>query len=140
VSGAIRVEHKENDLFAISVRNHILNTDQPTEAGGSDLAPTPTELFVVSLASCVAYYARRFLARHSLPSDGLSVVTTYSMAERPTRVSEIQVSIHLPAEIPEDAHARLLAVASHCTVHNTLANPPRVTIALSQVHQEAVLT
>lgn len=140
MSGVIRVDHKENDLFAISIRNHVLNTDQPIESGGSDAAPTPTELFVVSLASCVAFYARRFLARHSLPSEGLSVVTTYTMAERPARVSEIQVSIHLPEGVPVEVHARLLAVASHCTVHNTLADPPRVTIALSQVHQEAVLS
>jgi uncharacterized OsmC-like protein len=134
------VDHKENDLFEISVRHHVVRADQPVDAGGSDAAPTPTELFVVSLASCVAFYARRFLVRHGLPSEGLSVVAGYTMAERPVRVGEINVSITLPEGVPEDAHTRLLAVASHCTVHNTLETPPQVRINLDQMEKAAVLS
>jgi uncharacterized OsmC-like protein len=130
MSGTIQVDHKEGDLFEIRVRQHVLYADQPGEAGGSDAAPNPTELFVVSLASCVAFYARRFLTRHDFATEGLSVVATYSMADRPARVSEIDISLNVPAGVPDDQHARLLAVASHCTVHNTLEHPPRVNIEL----------
>ncbi len=52
----LRVDHKGGDLFEIAVRQHVLHVDQPTEDGGSDFAPTPTEMFVSSLASCVAWY------------------------------------------------------------------------------------
>lgn len=133
MSGTIQVEHKEGDLFEISVRQHVLHTDQPAEAGGSDVAPNPTELFVVSLAACVAFYVRRFLARHDFPTEGLSVAATYSMAERPARVGQIDISINVPVGVPEEQHARLLAVASHCTVHNTLESPPRVKIELESL-------
>jgi uncharacterized OsmC-like protein len=139
MTAVIRVDHTEGDLFEISVRQHVLHADQPTDAGGSDGAPTPTELFVVSLASCVAFYARRFLVRHSLPSEGTSVTATFTMAERPARVSEIRLAITLPDGVPKAAHARLLAVASHCTVHNTLESPPRVSIELTETVHEPVL-
>ena len=133
MDGVIRIEHKDGDLFHIRVRDHVLQVDQPREAGGTDAAPTPTELFVVSLATCVAFYARRYLSRHSLPAEGLSVVASYAMAERPARVSDINVSIDVPAGLPGDHRERLLAVASHCTVHNTLAIPPRVSIDLGSL-------
>jgi uncharacterized OsmC-like protein len=131
VSEAIRVNHKEGDLFEILVRQHLLHADQPAEAGGADAAPTPTELFVVSLASCVAYYVRRFLARHGLPTDGLSVAADFTMAEHPARVGRISLSVELPNGVPDERHAALLAVASHCTVQNTLEQPPEVTIELA---------
>ena len=131
MSEVIRVNHKEGDLFEIGVRDHLIYVDQPTEAGGSDAAPTPTELFVASLASCVAFYVRRFLARHSLPIEGLSVDATFTMADRPARVGRVNVSIVLPDGVPDERRAALLAVASHCTVHNTLEDPPSVRIGLA---------
>ena len=131
MSDVIRVDYKEGDLFGISVRNHILEADQPIAAGGTDAAPTPTELFVVSLAACVAFYVRRFLTRHSLPTEGLSVGAGYTMAEHPARVGAIDVSIDVPLGVSVEQRARLLAVASHCTVHNTLERAPRVSIELA---------
>jgi uncharacterized OsmC-like protein len=131
MSEVIRVDHKEGDLFEIGIRHHLVHVDQPIEAGGSDAAPTPVELFVASLASCVAHYARRYLARHGLPADGLSVAAEFTMAERPARVGQVQVSIDVPHGVPDERRDALLAVASHCTVHNSLEDPPEVRIELA---------
>lgn len=128
MSGTLQVTHKEGDLFEIAVRDHLLHVDQPVDAGGSDAAPTPVELFVASLASCVAHYVRRFLVRHSLPTEGMTVDAEFTMADRPARVDEINVSIGLPEGVPAERRPALLAVASHCTVHNTLEDPPEVSI------------
>ena len=127
----IQIDHKAGDLFEISVRDHRLHVDQPIEDGGSDLGPTPTELFVTSLATCVAIYARRYLARHDLP-DGLSVRAEFTMAEHPNRIREVDLAIRLPDGVTDERRAALLAVVSHCTVHNTLDNPPEVNIALAE--------
>ena len=62
----IKVRHEEGDRFRVSIRGHELFVDQPVDDGGQDSAPTPTELFVAGLASCVAFYAGRFLRRHDL--------------------------------------------------------------------------
>lgn len=131
MSGAIRVDHEEGDRFRIGVRQHVLRVDQPKGDGGTDAAPTPTELFVAGLASCVAFYARRYLSRHDLRTDGLAVTATFTMADRPARVGEINLTVTVPAGVPEERRAALLAVASHCTVHNTLEQPPQVTIDLA---------
>lgn len=131
MNAAVRVDYREGDLFDISVRQHQLSVDQPADVGGTDTAPTPTELFVASLASCVAFYARRFLARHGLATAGLAVTATFAMAERPARVGEITLTLSVPGGVPDERRAALLAVALHCTVHNSLEQPPAVRVELA---------
>ena len=127
----MRVEHRGGDQFDISVRGHIITVDQPVKDGGDDTAPTPTELFVASLASCVAFYARRYLARHNLPTEGLAVEATFDMGSRPARVAGITLRVILPDGVPAERRDPLLAVATHCTVHNSLESTPDVSITLS---------
>jgi uncharacterized OsmC-like protein len=127
----LRVEHRGGDRFDIAVRGHVLHVDQPGAAGGEDSAPTPTELFVAGLASCVAFYARRYLHRHDLPTAGLAVTGTYELGSRPARVTRIEVRLTVPQGLPEERRDALLAVASHCTVHNSMTQPPDVTVAFA---------
>ena len=110
------------DRYAVQVRGHELIVDQPADAGGTDLGPTPVELLVASLASCVAHYAGSFLARHHICRDGLRVDTTWQMAQdRPARVTGITLQITPPPAMPPERIPALPAVARACTVHNTLS-------------------
>ena len=127
---AVEVSPVDGDRFAIAIRGHVVFVDQPESDGGADTAPTPTELFVASLASCVAFYARRYLKRHHLPETGLAVTAQAEIGAKPTRVASMTLTITFPDGIPEDKRAALLAVASHCTVHNSLEHPPEVVIKL----------
>ncbi|HET7310759.1 MAG TPA: OsmC family protein [Mycobacteriales bacterium] len=128
----ILVRHEWNDRFSLDIRGHRLYVDQPEGDGGDDTAPTPTELLVASLASCVAFYARRYLSRHGLREEGLAVTAEFTMSSRPARVGHIDVHLTLPAGISSERRMALLAVASHCTVHNSLIDGPMVRIALDE--------
>jgi len=130
-SSPMRVEHRGGDKFDINVRGHVVRVDQPVKDRGEDTAPTPTELFIASLASCVAFYARRYLSRHDLPTEGLAVEATFEMGSKPARVAGIDLSLIVPEGVPADRLGALLAVATHCTVHNTLASEPDVSITLA---------
>ena len=127
----MRVEHRGGDKFDINVRGHAVRVDQRVQDGGEDTAPTPTELFIASLASCVAFYARRYLARHNLATDGLAVEATFEMGSKPARVAGIDMRLIVPEGVPADRLDALLAVATHCTVHNTLVSEPEVLITLA---------
>ncbi|MEU0077538.1 OsmC family protein [Micromonospora tulbaghiae] len=127
--GTVDVRFAAGESYEVAVRGHQMLVDQPLEAGGDDAAPTPVELFVASLATCVAFYAGRYLTRHGLDRDGLGVSVTYRMAAgRPPRVADIRLSLRLPQGFPQARTQALLAVASHCTVHNSLTTPPAVTV------------
>lgn len=131
-AGQLAVTHADGDSYTIVTRGHTVLVDQPIDAGGADTAATPTEMFVGSLASCVAFYAGQFLQRHGLDRHGLSVSADFTMAaDRQARVAAVRLRIAVPAGVPAERRAALLAVASHCTVHNTLRHQPAVHIELS---------
>ena len=123
----VTVKQVAGDLLRIQVRDHVVYSDQPVEDGGEDVAPTPTELFLAGLAGCVTYYAERFLRRHELPSDGLEVSCEWSWAEHPHRVGRIDLTVAAPT-LPAEREDAFRRVVEHCTVHNTLAQPPELTL------------
>lgn len=127
----LNVAHLDGDRFEMRVRRHRLVVDQPVADGGSDLGPTPTELFVAGLAACVAFYAGRFLARHGLGPEGLRVEAGFTMsADRPARVDAVTLRLVTPRPLPEQRRRALLAVVDRCTVHNSLRVAPDVRVAL----------
>jgi uncharacterized OsmC-like protein len=133
---SVVVRPEEGHRFAIAVRDHVVHVDQPNGAGGADTAPTPLELFVASLAGCVAHYARGYLTRHGLSIEGLTVTARGHLATGPARLNTIGLEITLPDDFPEHRRSALLAVASKCTVSNTLEHPPvvRVDATIAPTH------
>ena len=117
--------------YDITSGKHRVVTDQPVEDGGQDTGMSPVELFVGSIASCVAYFAGQFCGRHGISREGLTVEAEWTMAEGPHRVGRIDIGIHLPHRISAEQKERLLKVAHGCTVHQSLAVPAGVTIELN---------
>jgi putative redox protein len=125
-----RVSCGEGERVLIDVRGHELTTDQPVDAGGSDAGPTPTELFVASLASCMAFYAQRFLRRNEVPAAGLRIDVRFgTTSDRPYRVSKIEMDVTLPPQMARSLQPALERVMDRCTVHNTLRD--RLSIAVT---------
>jgi uncharacterized OsmC-like protein len=126
----IKVDYVRGDRLVVQVRGHKLYADQPAGEGGEDTAPTPTEMFVASLAACVAFYAERFLRRNGLSADGLDVSCDYSWAESPHRVGEIRLVVEAPGltAAKREAFSRVIG---HCTVHNSLEHPPDVRLVIA---------
>jgi putative redox protein len=129
----LNVTHQAGDRFELEVRGHRLVCDQPRADGGDDQGPTPTELFVGSLAACVGFYARRFLARHDLEAAGLRVQADFIMSpDRPARVDTITLRLLVPQPLESKRRRALLAVVDHCTVHNSIRIPPEVRVTLAE--------
>jgi putative redox protein len=113
------------DRHRVAVRGHELLVDQPCGDGG-DAGPTPVELFIASLASCIAHYARRGLG----PSGGGPVVhCTWTMSSgAPSRVASIDLDVRLPHGTSPARLAAVERAIAHCTVHNTLLDLPKIRI------------
>jgi putative redox protein len=125
-AGRIEVTFLAGQTYDLRIRGHHLLTDQPVADGGHDIAATPTELLVGSLASCVAFYAGRYLERHGFGRGGLRVTAEFAMARQPTRVGSVRLRVHVPAELPPERARALRAFAARCTVHNTLHHQPAI--------------
>jgi len=117
--------------YDITSGKHRVVTDQPIEDGGHDAGMSPVELFVGSVASCVGHFVGRFCERHHIPREGLTVDAEWQMAEGPHRVGQINLAIHIPHRIAPDLKDKLLKVAHGCTVHQSVAVAPNVSIKLN---------
>jgi uncharacterized OsmC-like protein len=127
------VTHQTGNQFEIDVRGHQVWVDQPRreDRGSGEAGPTPTELFVASLAACVGYYAAAFLRRQGLPYQGLRVDCDWAMrASQPARVGRVELRVTPPGAVPAELRAALHAAMEECTVHNSLRQPPPVTVSL----------
>ena len=123
----ITVDHQTGRSASIAVGSHQVTVDQPVREGGEDLGPTPTQLFVASLAACVEYYASRFLVRHDIDPQGLRVECRFEMAhDAPARVAYIRLRILPPPGLSAARRRALTAVVQHCTVHNSIVEAPVV--------------
>lgn len=129
--GAFEIRHDGGDRFVLHVRGHEVAFDQPTEDGGADSAPAPTEVFAGSLAACVGFFAERYLRRNGLPLDGLAVHGSFEMThERPARITRIVLRVVVSPDVPQARLAALQRVVEHCTVHESITHEPQIIISL----------
>lgn len=132
----ITVAYESGDRLNIGIRGHEVTTDQPVKDGGADTGPTPTELFVASLAACVGHYAQRFLRRHGMSTEGLRVSCDYSWAENPHRVGAIDLVVTAPGlvDAKREAFARVI---DHCAVHTSITHAPAISVRMSELRTAA---
>jgi ribosomal protein S12 methylthiotransferase accessory factor len=120
-----------------TVRGFTVRTDQPTEAGGDDAAPSPLELFLASLATCGAYYALRFCRRRNIGTEGMTLVAEATKDSSGARIESIRLTLDLPAGFPDKYREPLQRAVDQCAVKRALEDPPRIETALHD-HQSLV--
>jgi putative redox protein len=121
---AIQIRHMGDTAFSIRLGGHEMVVDLPLEAGGGDVGPSPTPLLVASLAAGVAFFGRGFLHAHGLP-DRVNVTARWWSQLTPMRVGRVEVSVEAPG-LPASKLGAFSRAIEHCTVHNTLHDPPEV--------------
>jgi len=129
----VTIHHLGNVKFAASARGHHLICDQPPDNGGSDAGMTPPEFLLVSLGTCVGFYAAKYLETRHLASDGLEVKVQADKASQPARLAKFRIELSVPGLDP--AHeAGMLRAAKACLIHNTLLNAPAIETVLITGH------
>lgn len=108
----------------ISVEGHTFAGDEPVDAGGTGLGPSPYQLLTSALAECTTMTVRWFARQHGLPLDHVSVEVVHSRekVEGRSGLSDIfrkTVTIRGDA-LSAEQRARLHDVAAKCPVQRTL--------------------
>jgi putative redox protein len=113
---AQQVEKYRHD---VKTGSHTVTVDEPTDAGGDDLGPSPQELLAAALASCTAVTMEMYAQRKGWDVSGLAVDCRYTPAERgcPTKFDLV---LKMPAHLDEEQIERLRVIAAKCPVHRTL--------------------
>ncbi|CCO25062.1 OsmC family protein [Maridesulfovibrio hydrothermalis] len=120
----INVKFGEGKKLTAISDSFTINTDQSEADGGDGTAPTPLELFLASLATCAAHYARSFCDSRSISMDGMGLKVEYDFNKDAEQITSFRYQMTLPEGFPEKYKAALLRAIDLCTVKKHLMNPP----------------
>ncbi|MEL7500373.1 MAG: OsmC family protein [Planctomycetota bacterium] len=140
MSGEVRVSGVENNWFqqVIKARSHELIADEPLDFGGSNLGPTPYELLLSALGSCIAITVRMYAKKKEWPLLDVIVELKHQRIhakdceeceEKDGYIDVIDKRVEFVGELSSEQYARLTEIAGRCPVHRTLEG----TIKIRQV-------
>jgi len=115
---------KVNALY----KGFIIETDQPEHAGGSGSAPSPFDLFLASIGSCIGDYVLSFCQERGISTEGLKLDLKTEGDQKTRFVGKINVEIRLPAAFPEKYQEAVRRAAELCAVKKHLQDPPQLEI------------
>ncbi len=110
--------------LAARIDQHTVFCDQPADEGGSDTAPSPFDLFLVSLATCSAYYAQGFCEARDIDTSGMALTLHCEYDEEAKRYPRMEMTLTLPPDFPAKYENAVLKAMEACFVKKHILNPP----------------
>jgi putative redox protein len=113
----------------IEIGVHRLRSDEPARAGGTDTGPTPYQLLLAALGSCISMTVSLYARRKEWPLEAVEVrlrhdkIHATDCAECETRegkIDRIVKDIRLVGALDDEQRSRLLEIAGRCPVSRTL--------------------
>jgi hypothetical protein len=127
----LTVQHIDNLRFLIAADQHTGIVDAAPEDGGGGTAMSAPCLFVAAIGACVLEFVINSCRLRDVLVEQLSLDMMYEEAPGPRRVARLEATLHLEPEPPFDVKRRLIGVARHATLVNTLTHPPELDIRLA---------
>jgi putative redox protein len=124
----VTVQHVDGMRFLATEGSHAVVVDAAPEHGGGGTAMSAPQLFVAALGACILEFVVNSCRLREVPIERLSVTVECEEVLGPRRVGALSAAITLDPEPPEEVKRRVVGVARHATLTNTLARPPEVDI------------
>lgn len=103
-------------------------TDQPEKNGGENSAPSPFDLFLMSLGTCAGFFALRFCQQRDLPTAGMKLTLDNQRDPDTKRLDSVSITLHLPDGFPEKYRGAILRATDQCAVKKALLDPPEIEV------------
>jgi putative redox protein len=123
--GLVTVTEEGSAAYAQTVRigRHILRADEPQSRGGQDAGPSPYDYLLAGLGACTVVTVRMYAERHDWPLVRTAVDLWHEKippAGNTATTDCFHRVIHFQGELTEEQRSRLLQIAEHCPVSQTL--------------------
>jgi ribosomal protein S12 methylthiotransferase accessory factor len=109
-------------------KGFVVKTDQPVHDGGEGTAPSPFDLFLVSIATCAGFYTVAFCMGRGIPTDKAGVVMRTQKSPGSKLIDKISIEIQLPPGFPERYKQAIIKAVDTCSVKAHLDKPPVIEI------------
>lgn len=133
----LTVQHVDGMRFLAETGEHAVVVDASPEDGGAGTAMSAPQLFVAALGACILEFVANSCRLRGIPVERLSVEIGYEEVPKPRRVGALEATICIEPDPPQEVLRRLLGVARHATLVNTLERPPEVDISFVGTENKA---
>ncbi len=116
----------------ISAGRHRLTADEPVAAGGTDRGPTPYDLLLAALGSCMSMTIALYARTKKWPLETVVIRLSHSrihardcadcVVRDDTMLDRIDTKVELSGALTAEQHSKLMEVAHKCPVHRTLTS------------------
>jgi ribosomal protein S12 methylthiotransferase accessory factor len=103
-------------------------TDQPPNGGGQGSAPTPFLTFLTTIGTCAGIYVLGFCRQRGIPTDEIRLVQRMRVNPMSGMVTDIGVTIELPASFPAKYVDAVVRAADQCAVKKHFEHPPVIRV------------
>jgi uncharacterized OsmC-like protein len=126
------IQHVDGLRFLATVGEHTAVVDATLEDGGDGTALSAPQMFAAAVGACILEFVVNSCRLREIPFERLSLELEYEELARPRRIGALEATLRIEPEPPEDVKRRLIGVARHATLVNTLARPPEVTVRFEE--------
>jgi uncharacterized OsmC-like protein len=128
----LTVQHVDGMRFLATAGAHTVVVDAAPQDGGGGSALSAPQLFAAALGACILEFVANSCRLRGFPVERLSVEVAYEEVPKPRRVGALQMAIRIEPDPPEEVRRRLLGVARHATLVNTVERPPEMDICFAR--------
>jgi putative redox protein len=132
----VTVQHVDGMRFLATESAHTVLVDAAPEDGGGGTAMSAPQLFVAALGACILEFVINSCRLRGVPVERLTVEMECEEVSGPRRVGAVSAAISLEPEPPDEVKRRVVGVARHASLVNTLVQPPEMDIHFARRAQE----
>lgn len=108
----------EKKYFAeAKIRSHFVSIDEPINSGGGDSGPTPVELLLTAIGSCVSITLRMYADRKGWDLGKIKVVVSQKEELTKEGVKKtLEENIFFEKDVTKEQKIKLIEIAGKCPV------------------------
>ena len=97
-------------VVAAESGSFTIRTDQPEKSGGDNTAPSPSDLFIASVATCAG--------------STMSLKMAYDWNKETKRYGTFSIELKLPEGFPDKDRQAIIRAMDQCVVKRHIIDPP----------------